>query len=182
MVAAKPELFSTYGSVLLTSCVVVFSGSAFGSALGVCLGSGCELCFFVTFGAASFVLPEPSTLFLKFFLATISPSHPIDLSNKFEKASRYKGPKLFIAFSPCPPGWAFGSSKSVNVAKLAVQTGLLPLKEAVYGEVKHTVMPKFKPVEEYLKTQNRYAHLFEPVKQVDIINTIQKDIDNYWKR
>jgi hypothetical protein len=37
-------------------------------------------------------------------------------------------------------------------------------------------------LEEYLKTQNRYAHLFEPVKQVDIINTIQKDIDSYWKR
>jgi len=116
------------------------------------------------------------------YLATISPSHPVDLSNKFEKASCYKGPKLFIAFSPCPPGWSFGSSKSVNVAKLAVQTGLLPLKEAIHGKVEHTVIPKFKPVEEYLKTQERYAHLFEPIKQVDIINTIQEDIDDYWKR
>ncbi|ODS30549.1 MAG: pyruvate ferredoxin oxidoreductase [Candidatus Scalindua rubra] len=116
------------------------------------------------------------------YLATISPSDPIDLSNKFEKALKFEGPKLFITFSPCPPGWSFGASKSVNVAKLAVQTGIWPLKEAIYGEVKHTVILKFKPVEEYLKTQNRYDHLFNPVKQVDVINIIQKDIDNYWKR
>ncbi|MBT3880126.1 MAG: pyruvate synthase [Candidatus Scalindua sp.] len=116
------------------------------------------------------------------YIATISPSHPIDLSNKFEKASGIKGPKLFITFSPCPPGWSFDSSKSVEIAKLAVQTGLWPLKEAVDGIVEHTVVPKFKPVEEYLKIQNRYDHLFDPVKQIDVVNIIQKDIDDYWKR
>jgi pyruvate ferredoxin oxidoreductase beta subunit len=116
------------------------------------------------------------------YVATISPSHPLDLSNKFEKASRIKGPKLFITFSPCPPGWSFGASKSVEIGKLAVQTGMWPLKEAVNGVVVHTIAPEFKPVEEYLKTQNRYDHLFDPIKQVDVINTIQKDIDDYWKR
>ncbi len=115
------------------------------------------------------------------YLATISPSHPIDLSNKFEKASKIEGPKLFIAMSPCPPGWSYGASKSVNIAKLAVQTGIWPLKEAVYGEVKHTVIPKFKPVEEYLKTQNRYDHLFGPVKQTDVISIIEKDVKRYWQ-
>lgn len=115
------------------------------------------------------------------YLATISPSHPIDLSNKFEKASKIKGPKLFIALSPCPPGWSYGASKSVNIAKLAVQVGIWPLKEAVYGEVKHTIVPKFKPVEEYLKAQNRYDHLFEPVRQTDVINIIEKDVESYWR-
>jgi len=57
-----------------------------------------------------------------------------------------------------------------------------PLKEAVDGVVAHTIVPKFKPVEEYLKAQNRYDHLFDPVKQRNVINTIQKDIDDYWKR
>ena len=115
------------------------------------------------------------------YLATISPSHPMDLSNKFEKASRLKGPKLFIAISPCPPGWSFGASKSVDVARLAVQTGIWPLKEAINGKVTHTLIPKFKPVEEYLKTQNRYDHLFNPVKQTDVINIIEKDIQDYWQ-
>ncbi len=116
------------------------------------------------------------------YLATISPSDPVDLSNKFDKASKFEGPKLFIALSPCPPGWSFGASNSVNIARLAVQTGIWPLKEAVYGEVKHTVIPKFKPVEEYLMTQNRYDHLFNPVKQVDVINIIKKDVKLYWQR
>lgn len=115
------------------------------------------------------------------YLATISPSHPLDLSNKFEKASKIEGPKLFIALSPCPPGWSYDASKSVNIAKLAVQTGIWPLKEAVCGDVHHTIIPKFKSVEEYLKTQNRYDHLFNPVKQVDVINTIKRDIENYWQ-
>lgn len=116
------------------------------------------------------------------YIATISPSDPVDLSNKFKKASGMKGPKLFITLSPCPPGWSYGASQSVNIARLAVQTGIWPLKEAVYGEVKHTVIPRFKPVEEYLKTQNRYDHLFNPVKQVDIINNIKKDVKVYWQR
>jgi len=115
------------------------------------------------------------------YLATISPSHPLDLSNKFEKASKIEGPKLFITLSPCPPGWSFGASKSVNVAKLAVQTGIWPLKEAVNGVVEHTIIPKFKPVEEYLKTQNRYDHLFNPVKQLDVINVIKEDVECYWQ-
>jgi pyruvate ferredoxin oxidoreductase beta subunit len=115
------------------------------------------------------------------YLATISPSHPLDLSNKFEKASKIEGPKLFITLSPCPPGWSFGASKSVNVARLAVQTGIWPLKEAVNGVVEHTIIPKFKPVEEYLKTQNRYDHLFNPVKQVDVINVIKEDVERYWQ-
>jgi len=115
------------------------------------------------------------------YLATISPSHPLDLSNKFEKASKIEGPKLFITLSPCPPGWSFGASKSVNVARLAVQTGIWPLKEAVNGVVEHTIIPKFKPVEEYLKTQNRYDHLFNPVKQVDVINVIKEDVEHYWQ-
>ena len=115
------------------------------------------------------------------YLATISPSHPLDLSNKFEKASKIEGPKLFITLSPCPPGWSFGASKSVNVARLAVQTGIWPLKEAVNGVVEHTIIPKFKPVEEYLQTQNRYDHLFNPVKQVDVINVIKEDVEHYWQ-
>ena len=57
------------------------------------------------------------------------------------------------------------------------RSGFLPFRV-----VAHTIVPEFKPVEEYLKTQNRYDHLFNPVKQRNVINTIQKDIDDYWKR
>ncbi len=115
------------------------------------------------------------------YLATISPSHPVDLANKFIKAEQYKGPKLFIHLSPCPPGWVTDPSHSTQLAKLAVDTGIWALKEAVYGEVKHTVVPKkFKPVEEYLKGQGRFAHLFKPVRQEDVLKKIQGMVDQYW--
>src|SRR3990170_7262271 len=52
------------------------------------------------------------------YLATISPAHPVDLFNKFKRAEQFNGPKLFIALSPCPPGWVTDSSHTVNLAKL----------------------------------------------------------------
>ncbi|MBI2471093.1 MAG: pyruvate synthase [Planctomycetes bacterium] len=115
------------------------------------------------------------------YLATISPSHPVDLINKFKKAEQYKGPKLFINLSPCPPGWATDPSHSAMFAKLAVDTGIWALKEAICGEVRHTFVPrKFKPVEEYLKGQGRFAHLFKPVRQEEILAKIQEMVDQYW--
>ena len=115
------------------------------------------------------------------YLATISPAHPVDLINKFKKAEQYKGPKLFINLSPCPPGWATDPSYTARLAKLAVDTGIWALKEAVYGEVRHTVIPRrFKPVEEYLKGQGRFAHLFKPSRQEDALKKIQEMVDRYW--
>ncbi|MBI4687677.1 MAG: pyruvate synthase [Nitrospirae bacterium] len=116
------------------------------------------------------------------YLATISPSHPVDIANKFKKCEGIKGPKLFIAHSPCPPGWATEPRLSAKFAKLAVETGIWPLKEALYGEVKHTLIPKkFKPVEEYLSEQGRFAHLFKPIRQEEAIKNIQERVNRYWK-
>ncbi len=116
------------------------------------------------------------------YLATVSPAHPVDLINKFKKAEHYKGPKLFINLSPCPAGWATDPAHSARLAKMAVDTGVWVLKEAVYGEVRHTVIPKrFKPVEEYLKEQGRFAHLFKPARQEEILQQIQATVDQYWK-
>lgn len=116
------------------------------------------------------------------YVATISPSHPIDLVRKVRKAEEYKGPKLFISLSPCPPGWGIETMDTVKIAKLAVETGIWPLKEAVYGEVHHTFIPrKLKPVEEYLKTQARFRHLFYPVRRDDAIAKIQSEVEEYWR-
>lgn len=116
------------------------------------------------------------------YLATISPAHPVDLANKFKKAEGVKGPKLFIALSPCPSGWGMDPSHSNKLAKLAVSTGIWPLKESAYGDVVHTFIPRrLKPVEEYLKEQRRFAHLFKPEKQEKVIKKIQNTVDSYWK-
>ena len=117
------------------------------------------------------------------YVATVSPRHPVDLSEKVRRSMQYKGPKLFIAFSPCPTGWLYDPSLTIKIAKLAVDTGVWALKEAVYGETKHTYIPsRLKAVEEYLQMQGRFNHLFAPVRQEKILMDIQKDINNYWKQ
>lgn len=63
--------------------------------------------------------------------------------------------------------------------KLAVETGLWPLKEAIHGEVTHTYLPKRKPVEDYLKLQGRFRYLFEPQVQEEAIRIIQALVDQY---
>jgi pyruvate ferredoxin oxidoreductase beta subunit len=117
------------------------------------------------------------------YLATLSAAYPLDLSEKVYRASKLKGPKLFIALTPCPPGWDIEPEWSVELARLAVETGVWPLKEAIDGEVSHTQVPrKFKPAEEYLSRQGRFRHLFEPKRQDEAIAKIQANVDRYWKQ
>jgi pyruvate ferredoxin oxidoreductase beta subunit len=116
------------------------------------------------------------------YIATISPAYIADMMRKIEKASQFSGPKLFIAHSPCPPGWDIDSGAVIRLAKMAVETGVWPLKEAVNGQVTHSlVMKKRRPVEEYLKMQGRFEHLFSPVRQEKVLQNIQAKVDDYWK-
>jgi pyruvate ferredoxin oxidoreductase beta subunit len=115
------------------------------------------------------------------YLATVSAAYPLDLSEKVYRAGKFKGPKLFIALTPCPPGWDLDPEWSVEVARLAVETGVWPLKEAIHGEVAHTHVPHFKPVDEYLMRQGRFRHLFEPKRDEETIIKIQATVDAYWK-
>lgn len=115
------------------------------------------------------------------YAATITAAEPLDLAQKLEKASSLKGPRLLIAHAPCPTGWNFDPSLSVNIGKLAVQTGIWPLKEYVDGKVSHTKIPRKRlPVEEYMKLQGRYAHLFTPERNEAVLHGIQERIDEYW--
>lgn len=117
------------------------------------------------------------------YVGTVSPAHPLDFLDKVARASRLPGPKLFVSLAPCPAGWGIEPAESVAVAKLAVDTGVWPLKEARNGTVVHTVVPRqFRPVGEYLQRQARYAHLFAPTPQEQILRRLQADVDRYWKR
>ncbi len=119
------------------------------------------------------------------YLATVSGDEPVDLARKLEKAMTLQGPKLFIALAPCPTGWHFDPRDTVRIGKLAVKTGIWPLKEYADGQVRHTRPPaapgKRPPVEDYLVLQGRFAHLFKPVPKQDAIGTIQGRVDAYWE-
>jgi pyruvate ferredoxin oxidoreductase beta subunit len=116
------------------------------------------------------------------YIATLSAAYPLDLSEKVYRASKFSGPKLFIALASCPSGWEMDPEWSVEASRLAVETGLWPLKEAIHGTVSHTQVPrKFKKVEDYLALQGRFRHLFDPNRDDEAIATIQGEIDRYWK-
>jgi pyruvate ferredoxin oxidoreductase beta subunit len=115
------------------------------------------------------------------YVATVVGAEPLDLARKLEKAMSLKGPRLLIALAPCPTGWGFDPRETVNVGRLAVKTGVWPLKEYVDGRVGHTKVPRERaPVEEYLRLQDRYAHLYAPARNEALIAEIQARVDAYW--
>ena len=117
------------------------------------------------------------------YVATVSPSYPLDLLDKVARAKRLRGPKLFLSLAACPPGWGVEPAQSVDIGKLAVDCGIWPLKEWQGDQVIHTVVPhQFHRVEDYLQMQSRYRHLFEPERQEAILGQLQDEVDRYWAR
>jgi pyruvate ferredoxin oxidoreductase beta subunit len=115
------------------------------------------------------------------YVATVIGSEPLDLARKIEKAKAMKGSRLIIALSPCPTGWDFDPMESAEIGHLAVKTGVWPLKEYEDGKVTHTKLPRERlPVEDYLKKQGRFAHLFQPQRNEALIAEIQARVDAYW--
>lgn len=115
------------------------------------------------------------------YIATVIGAEPLDLAKKIERASRIKGPRLIMALAPCPTGWDFDPKETVEIGRLAVKTGVWPLKEYVDGRVIHNRIPNPRlPVEEYLRTQGRFAHLFAPARNQALLAEIQAGVDAYW--
>jgi pyruvate ferredoxin oxidoreductase beta subunit len=115
------------------------------------------------------------------YVATVIAAEPLDLAKKVQQAAALKGPRLILALAPCPPGWDFDPQDSVEIGRLAVKTGVWPLKEYVDGRITHTHVPHPRlPVEEYLKRQGRFRHLFEPTRNEALLAEIQAAVDGYW--
>ena len=117
------------------------------------------------------------------YVATVIGAEPLDLAKKIQKVKNMKGPRMIIALAPCPTGWDFDPKYAAEIGKLAVDTGVWPLKEYIDGKVTHTKIPHHrKPVEEYLKTQGRFKHLFQPQRDEAMIREIQAKVDAYWNK
>lgn len=115
------------------------------------------------------------------YVATVIGAEPLDLARKIETAKGLTGSRLIIALAPCPTGWDYDPRESVNIGRLAVQTGVWPLREYRDGKVVHTKIPRDRPpVEDYLKTQGRFAHLFEPQRNAALLAALQAGVDAYW--
>jgi len=116
------------------------------------------------------------------YAATASISHWRDLMTKVRKALSKNGPTFLHVIAPCTRGWRFDSEKTVRMARLAVETRLFPLYEVDGGAYKITFpVSSPKPVEEYLKLQGRFAHLFQPQNAAEL-EAIKKGVDENYKR
>lgn len=115
------------------------------------------------------------------YAATASIAYPLDYMKKVEHAIQIDGPTYIHLHSPCIIGWGFEENMGVAVARKAVETCFFPLFEITNGRnVKITKLIKNKKsVEEYLKMQGRFKHLFREEKSE--IDKIQADVDEYWE-
>ncbi|MGC8998604.1 MAG: pyruvate synthase subunit PorB [Candidatus Bathyarchaeia archaeon] len=117
------------------------------------------------------------------YVATACPSYPVDFVNKLRKAKEIKGTKYIHVLAPCPTGWRYDTSKTVEIGRLAVQTGIWALYEIEYGRFRLNPpsdrlvdKSKRKPVKEYLAMQERFRHLTEAE-----IEKIQQWVDEDWE-
>jgi pyruvate ferredoxin oxidoreductase beta subunit len=112
------------------------------------------------------------------YVATASVAFPIDYMEKVKKAISIEGPAYIHVHAPCTPGWGIPSDKSIEVGRLAVDSGMWILYEVEDGDARVTYKPAVKkPVREYLKMQKRFRHLSD-----ELIEKIQKDIDDRWEK
>lgn len=103
-----------------------------------------------------------------------------DLYEKAEKAIYTKGPAFINVLAPCPRGWGYDTPNLMNITKLAVETCFWPMYEVEDGKYRITYKPANKlPVEEFLKVQTRFKHLFKPGNEW-MIEDIQAEVDKRW--
>ncbi len=110
------------------------------------------------------------------YAASTSMAFPNDVEKKIKKAMMMRGPKFICIHASCVPGWGYASNLSVELAKLAVETGMWKLYEIEDGTFTLNMKPQKKPVADYLKQQKRFKHLKD-----DDIEGIQKMIDAEWE-
>jgi pyruvate ferredoxin oxidoreductase beta subunit len=117
------------------------------------------------------------------YVATATVAELRDLEAKVERAMQFRGARYLHIFVPCPLGWGSASRDTIRVARLVKETGLFPVFEAEEGEVVGVSKIRRRvPVEDYLKLQRRYAHLFGDPGRPDVIEQIQAVADRNIRR
>lgn len=103
-----------------------------------------------------------------------------DLRSKVQKAKNIDGPSLIHIQTPCPTGWGYNPAKTIELARLAVETGAWILYEYEYRTIRFNSKPKeLKPIKKYVKYQGRFKHLSEKETeelQLSIINNYKRTI------
>jgi len=117
------------------------------------------------------------------YVATATVADLRDLEAKVEKAMTIHGARYIQIFVPCPLGWGAASCDTIKLARLARETGVFPVFEAEHGAITNvTKIRRHTPVDDYLKLQRRFAHLFGKPGRPDIVARIQASADRNIER
>jgi len=116
------------------------------------------------------------------YVATAISSYPLDLYEKFQRAKGIIGPKYIHILAPCPPGWGYEPKDSIEIGRLAVQTGFWPLYEVIEGKYilskdsrRFLDASKRKPIEEYFNYQKRFRKISK-----EEIENYKRYINDLW--
>jgi pyruvate ferredoxin oxidoreductase beta subunit len=122
------------------------------------------------------------------YVATVTPAYHMDMVRKLRKAKEIEGFRYIHVLQPCPTGWRSDPAKTIELSRLAVQTGVWPLYEIDKGNFKLTHKPReLKPISEYMRPQRRFRHLsnssiqeIQQMQNEDWENLNRKDGTNIW--
>ena len=117
------------------------------------------------------------------YVATASVANLRDLERKVTFAMGIDGARYIHIHVPCPLGWGSLPADTIKLARLAVESGLFPLFEAEHGEITgRTKIRRKVPVEDYLRPQKRFAHLFGDPPETGRVALIQAFADRNIER
>jgi len=110
------------------------------------------------------------------YAATASTAYWSDFITKVQKAAAVEGPALVHVISPCPLGWRFKADQTIQMGRLAVQTRYFPLYEVEKGKYKLSTNPHAVPLDNFLKVQGRFSHLYKP-EYADELNALRNQVE-----
>jgi pyruvate ferredoxin oxidoreductase beta subunit len=117
------------------------------------------------------------------YVATATVADLRDLEYKVRKAMNIRGARYIHLFVPCPLGWGSASHDTIRLARLAKETGMFPVFEAEHGEVTSVLKIRRQvPIEEYLKPQKRFAHLFGKHAHPELVARLQAIADRHIRK
>ncbi|MHA2252174.1 MAG: thiamine pyrophosphate-dependent enzyme [Candidatus Kariarchaeaceae archaeon] len=121
---------------------------------------------------------------------TGSIAHPQDFMQKVQQGLEFAGPSFMLVDAPCTLGWGVSDSSALNLSKLAIETCIYPLLSAYKDKWELSapsrriaLRPEMKkPVVEYLKEQKRFRHLVKPEINHQVVDKMQRLVDEKWNR
>ncbi|MFI7680125.1 thiamine pyrophosphate-dependent enzyme [Actinophytocola sp. NPDC049390] len=117
------------------------------------------------------------------YVATATVADLRDLEYKVTRAFEFRGARYLHVLVPCPLGWGTSAGDTIRIARLAKESGLFPVFEADHGEIVDVSRIRRRVlVEDYLRPQKRYAHLFGEPPRTDVVARIQAMADRNIRR